>query len=419
MMAPKYAPSLRGRLPPMALILETIFILLFAFLVEYEAPGIIEKNPVTNIYAEFQDVNVMVFLGFGFLATFLVRYSFSGAAFTLLVASLAVQWAVLMNGLLFTFHKGKIHIGMNSLVTANLCAVSALIGMGAVLGKTNPAHLILMALLEVTGFTVNSWILQTFFKVQPVDAIMLLHIFGACFGLTMSWILFRSGLEPRHEKEGSDRTTGLFSAMGALFLWMFWPSFNSVLIGQSFLEQKLRAIYSTYLSLATSAVTAFAVSVVTSPQGKINKVHIQNASLAGGVAVGVAASAVDVPWVAMAIGLCAGLISTLGLRHMKPHLQFVFKCHDTCGVLSIHGMPGILGWAAYLLIQVARSPDITVALNFAMYHLCTLMVTLSMSLSLGAVTGIFVKWNVWRPPQDRKFFDDQAFWEFPHLAERK
>ena len=25
--------------------------------------------------------------------------------------------------------------------------------------------------------------------------------------------------------------------------------------------------------------------------------------------------------------------------------------------------------------------------------------------------GLLVKWSFWRPPQDRKCFDDQAFWE--------
>ncbi|XP_064158442.1 rh blood group, D antigen [Anguilla rostrata] len=355
MMAPKYAPSLRGYLPPMTLLLETTFISLFAFFVEYEDPAVIS----TDVYAAFQDVNAMVLLGFGFLASFLVRYSFSGTAFTLLVTSLAVQWAVLVDGFLFAFDQGKIRIGMNSLATANLCAASALISMGAVLGKTNPAHLMIMALLEVTGFMVNRWILQTFLKVQPVDAIMLLHVFGACFGLMVSWVLYRSGLGPRHEKETTDRRTGLFAALGALFLWMFWPSFNSVLISQDHPGSKLQAISSTYLSLATSTVAAFLVSVVTHPRGKINMIHIQNASLAGGVAVGVAVSAVDVPWVAMVIGLSAGVVSTLGFRYLKPHLQLVFKFHDTCGVLSVHAMPGILGWAAYFLIQMVRLSDIT------------------------------------------------------------
>jgi hypothetical protein len=55
---------------------------------------------------------------------------------------------------------------------------------------------------------------------------------------------------------------------------MFWPSFNSVLVEVDHLDRgrSLRAVYSTYLALAVSAVTAAGFSVLTSPQGKLNLV---------------------------------------------------------------------------------------------------------------------------------------------------
>lgn len=53
-----------------------------------------------------------------------------------------------------------------SIVKAELCAVSALISIGSVLGKTNPVQLTLIALLEVTGFALNEWLLQTLLKVR-------------------------------------------------------------------------------------------------------------------------------------------------------------------------------------------------------------------------------------------------------------
>lgn len=54
----------------------------------------------------------------------------------------------------------------HSLVVAEMCASSALISIGTVVGKTNPVHLILIALLEVSGFVLNQWILQTLLKVS-------------------------------------------------------------------------------------------------------------------------------------------------------------------------------------------------------------------------------------------------------------
>lgn len=63
---------------------------------------------------EFQDIHVMIFMGFGFLATFLVRYGFSGSGFNMLLAAMAIQWAVLMNGFLLPqrHHRREIHISM-------------------------------------------------------------------------------------------------------------------------------------------------------------------------------------------------------------------------------------------------------------------------------------------------------------------
>jgi hypothetical protein len=51
---------------------------------------------------------------------------------------------------------------------------------------------------------------------------------------------------------------------------MFWASLNSILVDEG--ERKLRIILSTYLALAVSAVAAAAVSVFTSPRGRINLV---------------------------------------------------------------------------------------------------------------------------------------------------
>ncbi|XP_039642178.1 rh blood group, D antigen isoform X1 [Perca fluviatilis] len=410
-MAPQYAPSLRSRLAPLLLFVQIGFIFIYAFYIEIESHVKEDGITFSNFYAEFQDVNVMVILGFGFLCTFLVRYGFSGLGFNLLVAVMATQWAIILNGIESWYYRGMIRINLRSLVVAEMCSASALISIGAVLGKTSPVHLVLIALLEVSGFVLNEWLLQTMLKVQPLKSIMLLHIFGAFFGLTLTWILYRKGSEQQFEKEKFDRKTGLFSMLGTMFLWMFWPSFNSVLVDNHTPGRKLGAVFSTYLALAVSAVTAAAVSVLCSPKGKLNPIHMQSSILAGGVAVGVSMSVVHQPWEAMAIGFTAALVSTIGLRYLKIHMLLAFKCHDTCAVLSTHGLAGLLGWLAHLLLQIKGCDDHTTAIRFAVFHICTLFITISLSLSMGIITGLLLKWNFWRPPQDKKCFDDQAFWE--------
>ncbi|XP_056616236.1 rh blood group, D antigen isoform X2 [Triplophysa dalaica] len=424
-MAPQYAPSLRSRLPIVTLLLEIIFLLLFVFFVKIEHQDQVyrefDRKTFILLYAEFQDVHVMIFLGFGFLATFLVRYGFSGSGFNMLVAAMAIQWSVLMNGFLLPqrHHNREIYINMKSVIEAELCAASALIAMGAVHGKLNPVQLLLMALLEVTGFVVNQWILQTLLRADLLYSIMLLHIFGGFFGVMASWVLHRDRIKPKHEKEKTDRRTGLFSMLGTLFLWIFWPSFNAAVVYQKWDRGlKLSVIYGTYLSLAVSVVVAMTVSMLTSSKGKMNMVHVQGSVLSGGVAIGVAMTAVHTPWIAMTIGLCAALLSSLGFRYMKGHMLLAFECHDTCGVLNVHAIPGILGWLAHLFLRVA-STERTIALEFAVHHICVLFITLCMSLVRGMATGLFLKLSIWRPQQDRKCFDDQAFWKFPNLVVEK
>lgn len=48
--------------------------------------------------ADFQDIHVMIFIGFGFLMTFLKRYGYSATGLNLFVAALCIQWAILMRG---------------------------------------------------------------------------------------------------------------------------------------------------------------------------------------------------------------------------------------------------------------------------------------------------------------------------------
>ena len=46
-------------------------------------------------YASFQDVHVMIFVGFGFLMTFLKDYNWSSMGFTMMIASVVIQWGMI------------------------------------------------------------------------------------------------------------------------------------------------------------------------------------------------------------------------------------------------------------------------------------------------------------------------------------
>lgn len=63
----------------------------------------------------------------------------------------------------------------------------------------------------------------------------------------------------------------LLSPTGTVFLWMFWPSFNSA-IAEPGLPQ-LTAVINTYLSLAACVLSAYAMSSLVEHRGKLDMVR--------------------------------------------------------------------------------------------------------------------------------------------------
>jgi len=58
--------------------------------------------------------------------------------------------------------------------------------------------------------------------------------------------------------------------IGTLFLWVYWPSFNSAVAGSE--VQQTRAIINTYISLSACVLTTFAVSSLTDKKARFNMV---------------------------------------------------------------------------------------------------------------------------------------------------
>lgn len=78
-----------------------------------------------------------------------------------------------------------------------------------------------------------------------------------------------------------------------------------------------------------------------------------NATLAGGVAIGSSADLAASPGVALGIGLLGGILSAVGFLTIGPYLLESIGLHDTCGVNSLHGMPGVFA-ALISMVVIAR-----------------------------------------------------------------
>jgi len=351
---------------PFILCVQSLFIILFLLFARYD-PKLAMRNNFKNhssveessaalghSYAMFQDVHVMIFIGFGFLMTFLKKYGLSAVSLNMLCSVLAIQWAILVHGFFFphcedpkienwadcTSNWGYIDVNLETMLSADFATAAVLISFGVILGTTNPLQLLVMTFIEIVLFTINEVIGRKYIKAVDAGDTIFVHMFGAYFGLAVSWVLYNKSTT-ESEKAGANYTNDLFSMIGTIFLWMFWPSFNGGAAAPG--DAQMRAIINTYLSLCSCVMASFAFSAFFSPQRKFCMEHIQNATLAGGVAVGAAADMIMTPGGAMVIGAVAGALSTAGFSYVSPFLTERFKITDTCGVNNLHGMPSLFG----------------------------------------------------------------------------
>ncbi|XP_051027031.1 blood group Rh(D) polypeptide-like [Acomys russatus] len=404
-MGSKYPRSLRFCLPLWAFMLQVAFILLFTFFISYDAPSVDHKFMV--LYQVLQDLTLVAALGFAFLSSSLRRHGWSSVAFNLFLLVLGVQGTILLNHFLSRLSQWNVKSKLDFIQIATLSTTPMLISAGAVLGKVNLVQLSVMMLMEALAFGALRFADKEIFNMEEHTIMMHGHVFGAYFGLLVAWCLSRSlpkGVDEKAQTEKIQMATSssLFAMLGTLFLWIFWPSFNSALLDGT--NEKNYSVFNTYCALAVSTVTATAMSALTHPQGKINMIHIHYAVLAGGVAMGAPCFVITSPWIAMLLGFAAGLISIGGTKCRLVCLQI----QNPSGIHHTFALPGLLGGAAYfLLLQM---------LNLMVNDIGALSFAVAMGMLSGLLTGCLLSAKVWRAPHAAKYFDDQTFWEFPHLA---
>jgi len=206
-----------------------------------------------------------------------------------------------------------------------------------------------------------------------------------------------------------------------MFLFCFWPSFNA---GTASGVERLHAITNTYVSICASVIGAFLMSTVVR-KGKLDMIHIQNSTLAGGVAVGTVATSNIGFHGAMIIGTLAGVISVLGFHFLLPKLQRI-RINDTCGVNNLHGMPGLMaGIAGIIIVFVGnRSGYLNHLTDVCLsggkqrtnniqsgYQAAALGLTLCNAIVGGLITGAILRLPIF--VQNFENFEDEPMWLLP------
>jgi len=308
-------------------------------------------------------------------------------------------------------------IDVTNLIHALFAAGAVMISFGAVLGRTSPSQLMVMTFFAVTCFHFNEWIGAGELKAIDMGGSMFVHTFGAYFGLACSMMLHRGADSEEVKKDNSSRYDSDVTAMlGTIVLWILWPSFNGALAPTP--DSQMRVVINTVLALTSSATFAFMMSHMVD-RGRFNMVHIQNATLAGGVAIGSSSDLVVGPGGAIFIGSIAGMLSVVGYHHIQPMLHEKLGLHDTCGVHNLHGLPGLLGGLGGAISCAMASPTVYGA-DFGdlfsegrtpetqwPFQVWALLVTLAFAICGGSVCGMLMRMLGNAPA---KPFRDDAHW---------
>lgn len=324
---------------------------LMAFLPFLSVAGEISASAVPSVVVDNQHYNfaihimVMLLIGFGFLMVFVRKYGRSALTATFMLVSTALPLYLVIHSFMGEGATSEI----DSLILAEFGAAGLLIAAGAVLGRMKMHQYIILGLLFVPFYMLNEWLvlhgglgLIEAGTVVDTGGSIVIHAFGAIFGLGVA--LTMTSKQDFDEPIESDSSSDRFSMLGSMALWVFWPSFCAALVPPDMMP---RTIVNVILALCASTLATFVTSV--SIRKKISIADIANAALAGGVAIG---STCDTAThsMAMVIGLMAGVLSTVGFAIIQAKQQKLMKIIDTCGVTNLHGLPGLMGGLAALIV---------------------------------------------------------------------
>ena len=418
-------------------ILITLIGLLFKF--DISTKGNMKYN---HIYIFFKDIHSFIFIGFGMLYTALRDHQWSSMFLVLILGVIAIEFSFfyyyLWSNTFSDESWSKINIDFSCLSAIEYIAASAIISLGALLGKLSIVQYFVVVVLETFFASLNYYLCRDVIKLIDNGGSVSIFMFGAIFGLATSAINFCNDEDfmkiNNNPHLTSNYLSNIFAFIGSIFLWLFFPSFNVANIqnkefssiysntGLGYITENLRyrGIINTYLSMMGSVLAAFIVSPLFY-KGKMKIEHILHASYVGGVIIGGCCTICSKAWAAVIIGFVGGTISILFLWRIKKLLHNI-KFEDTIGVLQIFAIPGFIG--GLLTCVFAGNFDNDNAWNdgslnaifgrnnnkagiYAALQIAGIFITLGMATLSGLITGLLTK--VMMCSKNRYYFVDSEY----------
>jgi hypothetical protein len=178
-------PKLKGG--RVFVLLSTIVQLLVfvGFIVLAKPTTLAYKDPVLDVqlYNLFLAITLMIFVGFGYLMTFLRFYGLGAVGLTMFIACLGMQVSIMLEGAMEHDLKA-FEVNMLTLLKGDFAVAAFLISFGGLIGKVNPAQLVVLICLECVFYSANNqYLMVRWLNIKDCGGSIVIHMFGAYFGL--------------------------------------------------------------------------------------------------------------------------------------------------------------------------------------------------------------------------------------------
>ena len=142
---------------------EAIILIFYVVFVRPEPTNfdIVSDPLVYERYKGFQDTNVMMLIGFGFLMTFIRTHSLSALSYTFFINAIVMQLYILFNAFWKRIFNGfsnegeYIFINQNLITMSSYCVASVLIAFGGIIGRVGPKQLLIVAIIQTFIYSLN------------------------------------------------------------------------------------------------------------------------------------------------------------------------------------------------------------------------------------------------------------------------
>ena len=333
--------------------LQIILIIILGFYYEWEKSiddeesyGKFRKD-IKYKYKFFQDVTIMIFLGFGFLRAFLKHHSWSAIALNLIGGVFSFEfglfclicWSSILQKNWFNGYYNFEHF-FDSLYLSG----SYIISFGAIFGKLSFPQYLVLILVETMFSSVNYALIRQTLKLIDIGGTLTVHLYGAVFGVFFSIISFCNKNEQERINTSihldSDDNSNLFALFGSIMVIPYWPSFNTALVEAN---QQYRGIINTYFAIGGSIIGMFFMTHILYDR-KIKIEDLYYASFPGAIIIGGCCHIIKEFYLCIILGLFAGIFASLFFYLFKKIIKNnKIGYHDTSEVLFYHGIPAFLG----------------------------------------------------------------------------